>query len=77
MSVNSRKSQLGRYWEDFFVFVFAKIFGRNCEDFRGVRLLGFWALGRRVYFSFSFRRGPLFYKSKSSDHREVVGVRPP
>eukprot|EP00962_Isochrysis_galbana_P047704 scaffold19625_cov102-Isochrysis_galbana.AAC.1 len=33
---------LGRF------FVFAKIFGRNCEDFRGVRLLGFWVLGRHA-----------------------------
>eukprot|EP00962_Isochrysis_galbana_P046459 scaffold18704_cov108-Isochrysis_galbana.AAC.4 len=36
-------------WEDTGkIFVFAKIFGRNCEDFRGVRLLGFWALGRHA-----------------------------
>eukprot|EP00962_Isochrysis_galbana_P029312 scaffold9347_cov110-Isochrysis_galbana.AAC.6 len=43
------------------------IFGRNCEDFRGVRLLGFWALGRHAVPSICTRRktiGRVFSKAQ-------------
>eukprot|EP00962_Isochrysis_galbana_P018867 scaffold5475_cov127-Isochrysis_galbana.AAC.1 len=58
---NSRKSQLGR----------------NCEDFRGVRLLGFWALGRHAVPSICTRKTIGRHRSGARADRAPSVLQPP
>eukprot|EP00962_Isochrysis_galbana_P030429 scaffold9864_cov124-Isochrysis_galbana.AAC.8 len=46
----------------------------NCEDFRGVRLLGFWALGRQGTLSSNFSN-VLFGVTKASTLHEHTATR--